>query len=364
MPLKEHVERKGTKPRGGAARIEIQRLKDRVKELTEERDYYSHIFNNSNDGIIIHDEQGRIFEINEPYCRRLGYSRAEMLKLTLGELVPAELYQMIPERLTLLRKEGAAIFESQDRRKDGTIMPVEVSATRVRYRGRNMIQSVVRDIHKHKLAEELIKTAQADNARLLEEIQRQSRYISSALAKTLEIITEGVESGWPTPMLRTVLDNQRIRMANISLVQKTLHDVFPTRLIEIEKPVRRLVQFNFIQFRINACRVSTIIDMSGVLMDHRRAVPFCLLVTELLSNSLRHAFPEDIPGEILVRLAQEASGRFTFHFSDSGVGIPKDFWIQKRRSLGMHLIMGLIDQLGGTIKVRRDRGTKFTIRFG
>lgn len=364
MPLKERVERKGAQARGDSGRSEIRRLKARVKELTEERDYYSHIFNNANDGIIIHDEQGRIFEINEPYCRRLGYSRAEMLKLTLGELVPAELGQKIPERLTLLRKEGAAIFESQDLRKDGTIMPVEVSATRVRYHGRNMIQSVVRDIHKHKLAEELITTAQADNVKLREEIQRQSKYISTAIAKTLETITEGIESGWPTPMLMRALDNQRIRMANISLVQKMFHDLFPIRLIEIEKPVRKLVQFNFIQFRINACRLSTSVDMAGVLMDRFRAVPFCLLVSELLTNSLRHAFPENIPGEILFRLTLEASGRFNFRFSDSGVGIPKDFWLQKRRSLGMHLIMDLVGQLGGTIKLRRDGGTKFSIRFG
>lgn len=363
MPIREPAGIKNPKNRTRACRREITKLTGAIADLSAERDHFSQIFNNANDGIIIHDEKGCILEINEPYCRRLGYDRSEMLKLTLGELVPPELSRLIPQRMRLLRRRGTAIFESQDRRKDGTIMPVEVSATRVKFRGRNVIQSVVRDIHERKLAEELIKATQAENARLLNDLQRQSRYIFEVLAQTLDRIAEDIASGSPKESLLAVLDRQRCRVANIAFVQKMLYDGPAARLVDMEIPIRRLVPLNFNQFRVSPCRVSTSIDVGGIVLDKWRAVPLCLLIAELLSNALQHAFPGDIPGQIEIRLTREGSGGYVLVFADTGVGISGDFQLRKWRTLGMQLVMDLIAHLDGAIKLRKGRGTTFVVRF-
>jgi PAS domain S-box-containing protein len=342
MPKKEPSQTQSSKKELEACRSEIDRLNGLIAALSEERDYFSRIFDNANDGIIIHDEQGRIFEVNKTYHQRLGYDKSEMLKMPLSELVPKEFADLIPRRMRVLRKNGSAIFESQDRRKDGTIMPVEVSATYVNFLGRKVIQAVVRDIHKHKLAEELIR----------------------ATMKILGRMVQDIESGNHRRSLITALDHQCVRLGNIALIQKMLYKSPVTGLIDIEGPIRKLLPFNFHQLGISPCRISPNIDVSVISMDLSRAVPCCQLVAELLTNALQHAFPKNIPGEIEIRLTQKARGGYVLVVADTGVGVPKGFRIKRSGTLGMQLVLDLVSQLEGRIEVRRDIGTRFIVRFG
>jgi PAS domain S-box-containing protein len=364
MPKKEPSQTQSSKKELEACRSEIDRLNGLIAALSEERDYFSRIFDNANDGIIIHDEQGRIFEVNKTYHQRLGYDKSEMLKMPLSELVPKEFADLIPRRMRVLRKNGSAIFESQDRRKDGTIMPVEVSATYVNFLGRKVIQAVVRDIHKHKLAEELIRATMKDNTRLTKEIQRQSRYVSDVFSKILGRMVQDIESGNHRRSLITALDHQCVRLGNIALIQKMLYKSPVTGLIDIEGPIRKLLPFNFHQLGISPCRISPNIDVSVISMDLSRAVPCCQLVAELLTNALQHAFPKNIPGEIEIRLTQKARGGYVLVVADTGVGVPKGFRIKRSGTLGMQLVLDLVSQLEGRIEVRRDIGTRFIVRFG
>ena len=346
-----------------AFRADLERMKGQVTAVTGERDYFSQIFDNANDGIIIHDEQGRILDVNKTYCQRLGYDKAEMIAITLQDLVSVKFGRKIPRHLRRLRQNGTAIFESEDRRKDGTYIPVEVNASYINYQGREVIQSVVRDIHKRKLAEELIKATMEDNDKLLKEIQRQSRYTSEVFINILEKLAAEIEKGSRQRPLAAALKHQRIRAANIAYIQNMFYQSPDIALIDMEAPIRKLVPFNFRQMGINACRILSQVDAGGISLELHRAVPCCLLIAEFLTNALGHAFPEGMPGEIRVRLTQDAAGGHTLTVADTGVGVPKDFSFRETPTLGMQLIKDLVRQLKGTILVRRGRGTKFIVRF-
>ena len=127
--------------------------------LKETEIRYRLVFDNINDGIIIHDASGRIFDVNQTMYERLGYTKAEMLEMTLPDLVSPEFTEKIKPRIKQLQEQGVAIFESADKRKDGTYMPVEISTRYVDYKGKKLIQSVVRDIQERKMAESLIHPA-------------------------------------------------------------------------------------------------------------------------------------------------------------------------------------------------------------
>jgi two-component sensor histidine kinase len=143
----------------------------------------------------------------------------------------------------------------------------------------------------------------------------------------------------------------------------------------MEAPIRKLVPFNFRQMGINACRVLSQVDAGGISLDLHRAVPCCLLIAEFLTNALRHAFPKGMPGEIRIRLTQDAAGGYALTVADTGVGVPRDFSLLETPTLGMQLIKDLVRQLKGTIVLRRGRasqsrswqgrgrGTKFIVRF-
>jgi two-component sensor histidine kinase len=94
------------------------------------------------------------------------------------------------------------------------------------------------------------------------------------------------------------------------------------------------------------------------------AIPCGLIINELVSNSLKHAFPGDRTGTIGISLQQLRSGEIKFSVCDDGIGIPGDLDIRRTNSMGMHLVTVMVDQLGGTIELKGKRGTRFTIRFG
>jgi two-component sensor histidine kinase len=93
------------------------------------------------------------------------------------------------------------------------------------------------------------------------------------------------------------------------------------------------------------------------------AIPCGLIINELITNSLKHAFPGERSGTISLSFKQLKSKNYLLEISDDGVGIPKDVDIYNTDSLGMQLVTILIGQLGGTLKVKRSGGTGFTIRF-
>jgi two-component sensor histidine kinase len=103
------------------------------------------------------------------------------------------------------------------------------------------------------------------------------------------------------------------------------------------------------------------------------SVPLGIIINELVSNSLKHAFPGRDKGKIEIKLHREKRGEceiesdksttFFLSVSDNGIGIPEDFDIEDIDSLGLQLVTSLVDQLDGEIELKSNSETEFTIRF-
>ena len=94
------------------------------------------------------------------------------------------------------------------------------------------------------------------------------------------------------------------------------------------------------------------------------SIPLGLLLNELISNALKHAFPDHRSGEVRVSLKKLQSNQCELIIQDNGVGIAKDVNFDTTKSLGLHLIKILTAQINGSMDVLRNNGTKFIIRFG
>lgn len=103
------------------------------------------------------------------------------------------------------------------------------------------------------------------------------------------------------------------------------------------------------------------IEKNSLKIDH--VVPFMLIINEMIANSLKHAFPGDRKGEIRISLCPKDENMIELEISDNGVGIPSDMDFRTTDSLGLRIITGLANQLGGQIVLDRSRGTDFKIRF-
>jgi PAS domain S-box-containing protein len=166
---------------GGSAEIaelagDFNRMAGQLAELYGSlQAEYQRLFESASDSIFIHDLDGRFLAVNENAARRLGYTRTELLSLSLPELDTPEAAARIEANLRRLLEQGSLVIESAHRRKDGSALPVEVSATLVDYQGQKAVMSFVRDISERKRAKEALQQAlaaaqrrQAEIAALLE----------------------------------------------------------------------------------------------------------------------------------------------------------------------------------------------------
>jgi len=87
------------------------------------------------------------------------------------------------------------------------------------------------------------------------------------------------------------------------------------------------------------------------------------MLNELISNTLKHAFPDGRSGQIRVELGQDDDQQVTLVVADNGIGLPPDFDILETDSLGMQLVDTLVEQLDGTLEVQSQAGTQFKITF-
>jgi two-component sensor histidine kinase len=109
-------------------------------------------------------------------------------------------------------------------------------------------------------------------------------------------------------------------------------------------------------------KIALKIDVEDVSLSINSAIPCGLILNELISNSLKHAFPGGREGEIKITL-RYIEDKIELVVSDDGISIPEDLDIQNSESLGLQLVIALVKQLEGIIELDRSGGTTFKITF-
>ncbi len=110
-------------------------------------------------------------------------------------------------------------------------------------------------------------------------------------------------------------------------------------------------------------QVDAIIESDGTTLDLDVAIPVALVINELVSNSLKHAFAGVCAPRLVVSLARNADGRRELTVRDNGAGMPAGFDLARAQTLGLSLVMNLVRQIGGTITTRTGPGTEYTVVF-
>lgn len=141
---------------------ELMRAENALRESEEK---FRNIFDQITDAVHIHEigengQPGRFVEVNEVACRMLGYSREELLCQSPLDSVTGYHSRRVEDIAQELSTNGSAIFETEHRRKDGVIVPVEINARKVRLLGRDLILAIVRDITERKRAEEALRESE------------------------------------------------------------------------------------------------------------------------------------------------------------------------------------------------------------
>jgi len=162
------------------------------------------------------------------------------------------------------------------------------------------------------------------------------------------------------PAVKQIMAETQNRVRVMSLVHEKLYRSESLSRIDFGEYLRYLATQLLSFYMTDAKKVKLNISLEKILVDINTAVPLGLIMNELLSNALKHAFPDGRSGEISL-VIKKSDHTISIYYRDNGVGIPQDFDWRNAESLGLRLVNILVDQLLGTIELDRSSGTAFTI---
>ena len=156
------------------------------------------------------------------------------------------------------------------------------------------------------------------------------------------------------------------RVQSIALIHERLYQSQDLACIDLAQYIDSLANGLYRIYNHQPDRITMDVEVEDVSFEINRAVPCGLIINELISNALKHAFPPDWKGKGKIKILIRPCGdnMIEMSVSDNGIGMPKDFRVGKSESLGMHLVHILVkDQLDGKIRLNRRGGTKFQVTF-
>jgi len=212
--------------RAGYANIygmDITERKKAEQEIKESEAKFRALFNNTNDSIFIHDGSSQFIEINKTACERLGYTREELLRLSLKDIIPPGYKIDLQTNIKTLYEKGRIVMESEHLTKDGNIIPVEISSRIFNYWGKSTIISLARDITERNKDEEMINNLAkfpSENPSPVLRINRNEIIYANKVSQDLFKIEEGDK----TPMLLKDMVNKVMKAKITKTAEIELND--------------------------------------------------------------------------------------------------------------------------------------------
>jgi PAS domain S-box-containing protein len=306
------------------------------------------------------DEMGIIRDVNCKWLEELGYKRDDVIGrrhdfLMTPESVERSRSTVLPE---FWRTGQIRNVPVQYLRKNGATVDVllDCDAT-VDDAGRRISLSVVRDVTKQKLAAQQLNASLQEKEVLLKEIHHRVKnnmqVISSLLSLQAAYITDN--------QVRSIFSESRDRVKSMALIHEKLYNSVNLARINFSEYTRSLAAGIFRSYNISPQRIRLEVAIGELCFGVDTAIPCGLILNELISNSLKHAFPEERKGIISVSLSAGEGGGLKFVVGDDGVGFPPGIDFRTAGSLGLRLVNMLVSQLHGRIEKLPGSGTVFSI---
>jgi PAS domain S-box-containing protein len=325
---------------------------------------YRGIFENATEGIFQTSPEGQFISCNPACAALLGYDTPEDVIGTITD-IGRQVY-VEPQRreeLYELMRNGSDVqnFEVEFYRRDGSRLWVLLS-TRPFINGNHellYVDGIIQDITERKMAEEQLKGSLREKETLLKEIHHRVKNNLQVISSMLHLQSARAVD----KEILIALKESQNRVDTMALIHEKLYQSKDLTVIPMAGYIGDLITNLYISFGISDDAIKAVIHVADVNFNISTAIPCGLIINELVTNCLKHAFPESRKGEIVVSLQPLSEGTYELIVSDNGVGFPENIDFRDTESLGLKLVVSLIDQLDGTMELNRTGGSTFTIRF-
>jgi PAS domain S-box-containing protein len=357
--------------RGGFGTVQDITERKRAEDALAASQHLLHsVLEQAAEGITVRDAQGRVMFVNA-VARRAALRRPEGTALASapevwGDYLDADGKPVPLEQWPSARAlRGETVSGEFLRRTPAGPMFVLNSAAPVRNEKGEIIGvvTIITDISERKRMEDRLRDALtqeqralADNVTLLREVHHRTKNNLQMLCDLLFLKAETLPSGEP----RALLEDSYGRIYAFARLHEQLYETMQGGAVRLGEYLERLVE------SVRQFAVGPTIRMEVAPGDHRldldRAISAGLIVNELLTNAIKHAFPKGQPGAMGVRL-QVQGGDYALDVWDTGRGLPPDLDAEKTQSLGLRLVHLLARRLQASVRLKNDGGATFTVQF-
>jgi PAS domain S-box-containing protein len=371
------------------------------KALSASETRYRRLFEAAQDGILLVDpETATITDVNPFVVKLLGFAPEEILGRKLWEIGPFRDVAASQDAFRSLQADGYARYEDLPlETKSGDRKDVEFISNSYSEGDKSMIQCNIRDITNRKRQEDQIQASLREKEIFLKEIHHRVKNNLQVISSLLHLRSAGIQDEAVLEMFR----ESQTRVRTMALIHEKLYQSKDFAHIDFGEYIGSLVRDLFHSYRADPNAIAFALQTDEVVLGIDTAIPCALIVNELVSNCLKHAFPLGPPGSagrrgaIAITLSvvgptplpgsagvspalglmpretieerarhprsQAENSKVRLVVRDDGVGFPPSLDFRHTRSLGLQLVNTLTEQVGGTVELRSNGGTEFEIEF-
>lgn len=333
------------------------------KALYESEEKYRTLFNANPDYVFLMGPDGKIKDVNEATTKIIGLSKEEILGNTFLDFemkLNCDVKHYMGKIASLLQGNQIDPFEIEitdincDKRWLNIFTSIIEKESSILY-----ILIIARDITLEKKISKEIKDSLKEKEVLLQEIHHRVKNNMQIISSLLSLQTKYVDD----EVSLDVLKESQNRVKSMALVHEKLYRSEDLTHINIYNYINNLVLDLFFSYGVLRDQITPLIDIEEIKLNIETAVPCGLIINELVSNVIKHAFPDKKGGKMWLSLYLMDDNQIKLIVADNGSGLPDDFNLDSSNSLGMQLVNSLVNQLDGSIKINRANGTEFNIQF-
>lgn len=221
------------------------------------------------------------------------------------------------------------------------------------------IDQVYVDITEMKNYEAVIESSLSQKEALLREIHHRVKNNLQIISSLVKLESAHLTS----PEMKSIFSESQNRIKTMALIHEKLYHAEDMSVIEFYDYVKNLIYNLYTTYGVQTDRIVPVISFRSVYLDIDTAIPCGLIINEVISNSLKYAFPEGRKGNIYINLTESEPGEYLLAIGDDGVGLPAGLELENAKTLGLKLIKILSEQLSGKANMISKNGTEVRVNF-
>ncbi|HKB87339.1 MAG TPA: histidine kinase dimerization/phosphoacceptor domain -containing protein [Ignavibacteriaceae bacterium] len=224
---------------------------------------------------------------------------------------------------------------------------------------RNSKDELEKKINEVEEKNEQLENSLKEKEILLKEVHHRVKNNLQIISSLLNLQANNLDN----PEIRETFKSSQLRIRSIALIHEKLYKSKSLASINLKEYINELVVYLLNLYNTNSARIGTRLELDDVSAEIGTTITLGLIVSELVTNAIKYAFPDTESGNILISLKKDHDACYTLMIKDNGKGLPENFNVENAQTLGLSIVKTLLTQIDGEVEYRRTGGTEVRIYF-